>query len=97
MKDLADLHYYLKAEHEFTPAEVEALLSFQDPLDVAHWCWEDNPHEHSFPICELLDKIDEMCIRDSMRGVILSAAKSLRSLPSLPSTRSNPAVWRAIR
>ena len=45
LKDLADLHYYLKAEHEFTPAEVEALLSFQDPLDVAHWCWEDNPHE----------------------------------------------------
>lgn len=58
LKDLADLHYYLKVEHEFTPAEVEALLSFQDPLEAAYWCWEDNPHEHSFPICELLDKID---------------------------------------
>lgn len=58
LQDLAALHYYLKVEHEFTPAEVEALLFFQDPLDVAHWCWEENTHEHSFPICELLDKID---------------------------------------
>ena len=32
---LSELHYYLKVEHVFTPAEVEALLSFQDPLDVA--------------------------------------------------------------
>ena len=42
----------------FTPAEVEALLSFQDPLDVARWCWEENNHEHSFPICDLLKEID---------------------------------------
>ena len=40
------------------PAEVEALLSFQDPLDVARWCWEENNHEHSFPICDLLKEID---------------------------------------
>ena len=38
-------------------AEVEALLSFQDPLDVARWCWEENTHAHSFPICELLEEI----------------------------------------
>ena len=37
LQDLAELHYYLKVEHEFTPAEVEALLEFQDPLDVARW------------------------------------------------------------
>ena len=54
LQALSVLHYYLKAEHEFTPAEVEALLSFQDPLDVARWCWEENTHEHSFPICDLL-------------------------------------------
>ena len=47
-----------KVEHVFTPAEVEALLSFQDPLDVARWCWEENNHEHSFPICDLLKEID---------------------------------------
>ena len=53
LQDLAELHYYLKVEHEFTPAEVEALLEFQDPLDVVRWCKEDNTHTHSFPICEL--------------------------------------------
>lgn len=57
LQGLAELHYYLKVEHEFTPAEVEAILSFQDPLDVARWCWEDNTHAHSFPICELLKEI----------------------------------------
>ena len=58
LQDLAELHYYLKVEHEFTPAEVEALLEFQDPLDVARWCREDNTHTHSFPICELLKEIN---------------------------------------
>ena len=57
LQDLAQLHYYLKAEHPFTLAEVEALLSFQDPLEVARWCKEENTHAHSFPICELLEKI----------------------------------------
>lgn len=57
LQGLSKMHYYLKAEHAFTPAEVEALLSFKDPLDVARWCWEDNPHEYSFPICELLEEI----------------------------------------
>ena len=58
LQGLSELHYYLKVEHVFTPAEVEALLSFQDPLDVARWCWEENNHEHSFPICDLLKEID---------------------------------------
>nr|WP_308624653.1 hypothetical protein [uncultured Eisenbergiella sp.] len=58
LQDLAAVHYYLKVEHEFTSAEVEALLGFKDPLDVARWCKEDNGHEHSFPICELLHEID---------------------------------------
>lgn len=57
LQGLSQLHYYLKTEHEFTPAEVEALLAFQDPLDVARWCWEENTHEHSFPICDLLKEV----------------------------------------
>lgn len=58
LQDLAQLHFYLKTEHEFTPAEVEALLSFQDPLEVARWCKEENTHAHSLPICELLEQIN---------------------------------------
>lgn len=50
LQDLAQLHYDLKVEHPFTPAEVEALLSFQDPLEVARWCKEENTHVHSFPM-----------------------------------------------
>ena len=40
LQSLSELHFYLKVEHEFTPAEVEALLQFKDPLNVARWCWE---------------------------------------------------------
>lgn len=57
LQGLAELHYYLKVEHEFTAAEVEALLQFTDPLAVAEACWEENTHKHSFPICELLDVV----------------------------------------
>ena len=32
LQDLAQLHYYLKCGASFYPAEVEALLSFQDPV-----------------------------------------------------------------
>lgn len=58
LQDLAKLHYYLKVEHSFNPAEIEALLKFQDPLDVARWCWEENTNEYHFPICSLLDQIN---------------------------------------
>ncbi|MDE6840444.1 MAG: hypothetical protein K2P49_06270 [Oscillospiraceae bacterium] len=57
LQDMAERHYYLKVEHEFTAAEVEALLSFADPLAVACACWEENDHKHSFPICEIIDNI----------------------------------------
>lgn len=41
LQGFSELHYYLKVEHVFTPAEVE-----------------ENNHEHSFPICDLLKEID---------------------------------------
>lgn len=56
LQGLAELHYYLKALHQFAPAEVEALLQFADPLEAANLCWEENSHEYSFPICDLLRK-----------------------------------------
>lgn len=55
LQGLAELHCYLKTGHAFNAAEVDALLQFTDPLEVAQACWEDNPHEYSFPICELLE------------------------------------------
>lgn len=58
LQELAEVHCYLKTEHQFSPGEVEALLQFEDPLDVARWCKEENPHQHSFPICELLEVIE---------------------------------------
>ena len=62
LQGLAEIHCYLKTEHQFDPAEVDALLQFADPLDVAYSCWEINWHEFYFPICELMQEIraDEM-------------------------------------
>ena len=54
LQGLAELHCYLKTVHQFDPAEVEALLQFADPLAAAGLCWEENSHEYSFPICDLL-------------------------------------------
>ena len=54
LQGLAEVHCYLKTAHQFDPAEVEALLQFAAPLDVAYHCWEENSHEYSFPMCDLL-------------------------------------------
>ena len=54
LQALAEVHCYLKTVHQFDPAEVEALLQFNDPLMAASLCWEENSHEYSFPICDLL-------------------------------------------
>lgn len=54
LQGIAEVHYYLKAMRQLDPSEVEALLQFADPLLVAYNCWEENSHEYSFPICELL-------------------------------------------
>ena len=49
LQGLAEMHGYLKTAHQFDPAEVEALLQFADPLNVAYYCGEMNTHEYSFP------------------------------------------------
>lgn len=54
LQGLAEIHCYLKTAHEFNAAEVDALLQFADPLNVAYHCWEENTHAYSFPICDLL-------------------------------------------
>ena len=58
LRNLSDTHYYLKVEHDFTAAEVTALMKFADPLEVAQMCWEERDPEAAFSICDLLDKIN---------------------------------------
>lgn len=57
IRDYLNVHYHLVKEHTFTDAEVEVLLEFDDPLEVATACWEANSSPN-FDICELLDKIN---------------------------------------
>ena len=96
LQDLAETHYYLKTGHELTPAEVEALLRFKDPLDVARWFREDNSHEHRFPICELLIEIraDERFERIAEAGAKASIRERLqdatREAGKRPAPESKP-------
>ena len=57
LQGLSEIHYYLKVEHDFTAAEVAALMKFTDPLEVAEMCWEERDPEAAFSICDLLDEI----------------------------------------
>ena len=57
LRDCLNVHYHLVKEHTFTDAEVEALLEFADPLEVATACWEANTSA-DFDICDMLDKIN---------------------------------------
>ena len=54
----SETHYYMKAVHDYTPAEVEALLAFEDPLEVAFWCREENTHTVGLPVYEILKEIN---------------------------------------
>ena len=58
LQGFSEIHYYLKVEHDFTAAEVAALMRFADPLEVAEMCWEERDPEAAFSICDLLDKIN---------------------------------------
>ena len=58
LQEYSETHYYMKAVHDYTPAEVEALLSFVDPLEVAFWCREENTHKVGLPVCEILKEIN---------------------------------------
>ncbi len=88
LQGLAEIHCYLKTAHEFNAAEVEALLHFADPLNVAYVCWEENSHEYSFPICDLLRETKAReCFapaepgppqKTSVRGQLQAAMKEVR-------------------
>ena len=88
LQGLAEMHCYLKTAHQFDPAELEALLQFADPLNVAYYCGEMNTHEYSFPICDLLQETKaqkmfelakpEQPQKRSLRDQIRAAAKEVR-------------------
>ena len=58
LQEYSETHYYMKAVHDYTPAEVEALLAFVDPLEVAFWCREENTHKVGLPVCEIIKEIN---------------------------------------
>ena len=58
IQEMSELHCYLKTAHSFTPMEVNALLRFADPLEVAVACWEQNPDKYALDICKILDAND---------------------------------------
>ena len=91
LQGLAEVHCYLKTAHQFDPAEVEALLQFADPLNVAFFCWEENAHQYSFPICDLIREtkaIDnfepaepELPAKSSVREQLQAAMRETRQRP----------------
>lgn len=91
---LAEVHCYLKTVHQFDPAEVEALLKFNDPLAAASVCWEENTHEYSFPICDLLRETgakDRLPLAEPEPPKKLSLREQLRSAMKEARQQSAPA------
>ena len=54
LQAFSEMHFYLKAVHEFTPREINDLLQFKDPLTVARHCWEENPDRYCFCISDII-------------------------------------------
>lgn len=92
LQALAEVHCYLKTVHQFDPAEVEALLQFNDPLVAASLCWEENSHEYSFPICDLLRETkakERLPLAEPEPPKKLSVREQLRS--AMKEARQQPA------
>ena len=58
LQGLTEVHTYLKTIHEFRPGEVNDLLMFADPLQVAHHCWEENEDKYCLRISDLINKLN---------------------------------------
>ena len=100
LQGMTEVHYLLKAEHPFTPQEVNELLKFQNPLEVAHACWEENPDRYAFDICRIIErnqfertfaKIDpakqtaeKPSLRDQLQTAMREARKQARTEPAPP-------------
>ena len=99
LQEYSETHYYMKAVHDYTAAEVEALLSFVDPLEVAFWCREENTHEVGLPICDILKKINadsrfpkmtpELSPEDKVHTLVIRLGKNLYEYQEKLQTWSN--------
>ena len=55
LKEAANLYFYLIEEHDLTQNEIEALLKFENPMEVLKGCWESNTAQYGFDICDIMD------------------------------------------
>ena len=93
---LCDTHYYMKVEHEYIPADIEALLQFKDPLVVAMAAREENNRDYTFPVAEVLKEMGardvyplaekpektEQKLSASVRDRLQAAVKELKEKPA---------------
>ena len=58
LKEMTVLYQYLSDEHELTQKEADALLAFENPMEVALACWESNTAQYGFDICDIMEAIN---------------------------------------
>lgn len=104
LQSLCETHYYMLVEHEYNPADVEALLQFKDPLAVALAAWEENDRDYTFPVAEILKEMGahnifslaekpekpEPKLSASVRDRLQAAVKELKEKPTEPAADKKP-------
>ena len=106
LQSMTEVHYLLKAEHPFTPQEVNELLKFQQPLEVAHACWEENPDRYAFDICRIIERnhfertfaqadpaaltAEKPSLREQLQTAMREARKQNRTEPAPPKLGGEP-------
>ena len=73
---IAEMHIYLKTVHEFRPEEISDLLYFEDPLQVAQHCWEENTDIYAFRISDLIKKYDLKEVYPAAKPPVKESLKS---------------------
>lgn len=58
LQALCETNFYMVVEHEYTPADVEALLQFKDPLAAAMAAKDENTRDYTFPVADILKEME---------------------------------------
>ena len=106
LQGMTEVHCLLKNQHPFTPQEVNELLKFQNPLEVAHACWEENPDRYAFDICRIIERnqfertfaqmdpaaqtAEKPSLRDQLQTAMREARKQARTEPAPPRLGGEP-------